>query len=252
MSPIQSVRAAFDDVMAVFNTSPAIHFLQSGNFTVAHYKSVLREIYHYTKEDPQLQALAAVYFRGSDRHMVKLFLRHAISEVGHDLAALGDLEALGESPQGVYIENPLPATTALTAFPFYWIHYQNPIGYLGYLYFLEHMPTQHGAIYANALMGAGVPDAAMGFLKEHMHADVGHNKLMDKYLEQLLHDQKDADAVIYVMQVTAELYANMLSACVRRAETPMHYGQSWDELSRTRVNHQMPEGDGDDNNHHSH
>ncbi len=239
LSPTDSIHAAFTDVMKVFNASPAIRFLQSGEFRLDHYKSVLREIYHYTKEDPQLQALAAVYFRGSDRHSVKLFLRHAIAEVGHDLMALEDLKVMGESPDQVFTQNPLPATTALTAFPFYWVNFQNPIGYLGYLFFLEHMPTQHGAIYATALMQAGVPEAAMGFLQEHMHVDVGHNKLMQQYLDRLVHDQRDADAVIYSMRVTAELYANMLWSAIQRVGQPVDFGTAWTEMARLRPAEQI-------------
>lgn len=235
MTPVESIHAAFAEVMKVFNQSPAIRFLQTDSFRADHYKSVLREIYHYTKEDPQLQGLAAVYFRGSDRHSVKLFLRHAISEVGHDLMALEDLKALGEDPSSVSTENPLPATIALTSFPFYWVNFQNAVGYLGYLYFLEHMPTQHGAIYASALARTGIPEAATAFLREHMHADVGHNRLMTQYLERLIHDQKDADSVIYVMRVTAELYANMLWSAVQRVDSPVAFGTAWPEVARLRA-----------------
>lgn len=231
---VQPIHAAFMEVMDLFNRTPAITHLKSGELTLAQYKSVLREIYHYTKENPQLQALAAVHFRGRDRQLVKPFLRHAISEVGHDLAALEDLRALGEIPQEVLSENPLPATLALTSFAFFQIDYRNPVGYLGYLYFLEHMPTQHGATYADALMKAQVPESAMGFLREHMTVDVGHNKLMEQYLEQLLHGPADADAVIYAMQVTAELYAQMLWAAILRAEKAMSYGTSWSEAVRLR------------------
>lgn len=235
MTPVESIHAAFVEVMKVFTQSPAIRFLQTADFRAEHYRSALREIYHYTKEDPQLQALAAVYFRGSDRYSVKLFLRHAISEVGHDLMALEDLKALGEDPSNVSSENPLPATIALTSFPFYWVNYQNAVGYLGYLYFLEHMPTQHGAIYAAALAGIRVPEAATSFLREHMHADVGHNRLMTQYLERLIHGQKDADSVIYVMRVTAELYANMLWGAVQRIESPVQFGTAWPEIARLRA-----------------
>ena len=248
MNHTESMHAAFTEVMKAFNSSFAIKFLESGKFSITHYKSVLREIYHYTKENPQLQTLAAVRFRGSDRHLVKMFLRHAVSEVGHDLAALADLEALGERSQQVNIENPLPATIALTAYPFYEIGYRNPIAYLGYLFFLEHMPTEHGATYARALQGAGVPDTAMGFLKEHMHADVGHNKLMKQYLDQLLHDQRDADAAIYAMQVTSQLYANMLRACIERADVPVNYGTCWVEVARLKVAN-LPLGDDQDEPH---
>lgn len=59
------------------------------------YASIMHETYHYTKEDPQLQALASVYFRGDDRKFVLQFLKHAASEVGHDEMALHDAVQLG-------------------------------------------------------------------------------------------------------------------------------------------------------------
>jgi len=235
MNATEAIKVAFDEAMVLFNQSPAIEFLKAGKLTIAHYKSVLREIYHYTKEDPQLQGLAAVYFRGSDRHSVKLFLRHAIAEVGHDLMALEDLKVLGEPIENVHRENPLPATIALTSFPFYWVTYQNSIGYLGYLYFLEHMPTQHGALYAKTLSAAGVPEGAMGFLKEHMQVDVGHNKLMVQYVEQLIHNRRDVDSVIYSMRVTGELYANMLWSAIQRADSNVSFGTAWGEVQRSQV-----------------
>jgi hypothetical protein len=90
------IRSSFEDSIARFHASPALQALAGGQITLEHYKAILREIYHYSKEDPQIQALATVYFRGDDRDSVKMFLKHAISEIGHDQLALADLEALGE------------------------------------------------------------------------------------------------------------------------------------------------------------
>ncbi len=221
--------------MAEFNESPAIRFLLSGDFRVSHYKSVLRQFYHYTKENPQMQALASVYFRGADRRMVKPFMRHAISEIGHDHYALNDLAALGEEISEIPLQNPLPTTIALTAFPFYQIQYQNPIGYLGYLYFLEHMPTLHGTTYAAALVAAGVPDAALGFLKEHMSVDMVHTRLMDGYLDALVHDEADVAAVVYALQVGCTLYAQMLWGAMQQADAVAPYGNSVVEMRRQRA-----------------
>jgi hypothetical protein len=144
MHTATKIRSSFEDSIVRFHASPALQALAGGRVTLGHYKAILREIYHYSKEDPQIQALAAVYFRGDDRDSVKMFLKHAISEIGHDRMALADLAALGEDVSEVPLTNPLPTTIALTAFPFYQVQYANPIGYLGYLYFLEHMPTAAG------------------------------------------------------------------------------------------------------------
>ena len=229
------IRGAFDAAMAEFNQSPAIRFLLSGEFEARHYNAILRQFYHYTKENPQMQALAAVYFRGTDRQMVKPFMRHAISEVGHDHMALDDLEALGEDTRGIATENPLPTTIALTAFPFYQIQYQNPIGYLGYLYFLEHMPTIHGTSYAAALIAAGIPESGLGFLKEHMSVDMVHTRLMENYLDALVHDDSDVADIVYALQVGCQLYAQMLWGAIQHADKVAPYGFAGREVRRQRI-----------------
>ncbi len=209
--------------------------LAEGSIQVPQYKAVLREIYHYSKEDPQIQALATVYFRGEDRALVKMFLRHATSEVGHDQLALNDLKALGEDVSLIPTSLPLATTIALTAFPFYQIQYHNPIGYLGYLYFLEYMPTQAGAGYMGALKAAGVPDSATTFLHEHMTIDTGHNKLMKDYLSRLVHSESDIAAVKYAMRVTGYLYGEMLAGAIRSVDKQCAVLRNYPELQRYEV-----------------
>ena len=160
----------FRKVLAEFEGSPAMRRLASGAMTAAHYKSYLRQTYHYTRDNPQIQALATVYFRGADRTSVRMFYKHASSEIGHDEMALNDLKALGENPGAIRGENPLPETVALNAFVFYQIYNRNPVGYLGYLFFLEFLPTASGAAYMAMLEHAGVPREAMSFLLEHAPA----------------------------------------------------------------------------------
>ena len=115
---------------------------------------------------------------------------------------------------------PLPTTIALTAFPFYQIQYHNPIGYLGYLYFLEFMPTQAGTSYARALSAAGVPESAMSFIREHMTVDQAHNRLMDEYIVRLVRTENDLSAVAYAMRVTGHLYAEMLYGAMSSSSDP--------------------------------
>ena len=232
MNAIAILKKEFSQAIVHFNNSPAIAALASGELGIAHYKSILREIYHYAREDPQIQALATVYFRGKDREFVRQFLKHATMEIGHDLMALDDLKNLGEDVSSIPSSNPLPTTVGLISFPFYQINYLNPIGYLGYLYFLEYMPTQQGASYGAALVKAGVPQSAMSFLNEHMTVDVGHNKLMEGYLQTLVRNQADLDAVIYAMRATACLYAQMLLGAIQQADDRADYGVAMHELNR--------------------
>jgi|HubBroStandDraft_1064217.scaffolds.fasta_scaffold24840_3 pyrroloquinoline quinone (PQQ) biosynthesis protein C len=221
MNVSEAIADEFRDTMTTFEGSSAMTMLGCGTLTLAHYKAVLRETYHYAKEDPQIQALATVYFRGQDRDTVKMFLKHATSEVGHDRMALEDLKTLGQDVSAIPSSLPLPTTIALTAFPFYQVQYHNPIGYLGYLYFLEHMPTQAGAGYMTALRAAGVPKEAMTFFTEHMTVDIAHNNLMREYLRRLVRTEADLSAVTYAIRVTGHLYGEMLAGAIRSTEKPI-------------------------------
>jgi pyrroloquinoline quinone (PQQ) biosynthesis protein C len=232
MNVSETLAAEFRSALGTFAASPAMTSLAQGSIRLPQYKAVLREIYHYAKEDPQIQALASVYFRGEDRGTVKMFLKHATSEIGHELMALEDLRTLGEDVASIPGSMPLPTTIALTAFPFYQIQYHNPIGYLGYLYFLEYMPTQAGSGYLAALKAAGVPEEAMTFLREHMTVDIAHNNLMQEYLRRLVRTDSDLTAVAYAMHVTGYLYGEMLAGAIRSAESPAPIFTNYVERAR--------------------
>ncbi len=100
-----------------FMTSPPIQRLRHGDLRLAHYASYLRETYFYTREDSQIQALCTAWFRGSDREMVKPFLQHAMSEIGHDQMALDDLRSLGFDTDAIPRENPLTTRQAKVPSP---------------------------------------------------------------------------------------------------------------------------------------
>jgi hypothetical protein len=126
-------------------------------------------------------------------------------------------------------ENPQPATSALLAFGFYQIYVRNPVGYLGYLFFLEFTPTQGGAAYMERLAALGVPGEAMTFLQDHTTIDQGHNRLMETYIDDLVRDQNDIDVIVYAMRTTTCLYANMIEEAFKQADAPVDYGLSADE-----------------------
>lgn len=232
LNNLARIKKEFENVHTLFEASPAMQKILSGKMTIDHYKSYLRQTYHYTKDNPQIQALSTVYFHGSDREFVKMFYKHAISEIGHDELALNDLQYLGENVDAVRSENPLPATVALNAFVYYQIYNRNPIGYLGYLFFLEFLPTSSGAGYMQLLKQAGVPSEAMGFLLEHTNVDIYHNKLMEHYLEGLVLTESDLSSVIYTMRGTGKLYADMLQSAFEQADHPVNWGVDTVEAAR--------------------
>jgi hypothetical protein len=142
MSYVDKIFQLGNEVLAHFNRSPSMTLLASGTLGRAHYVSVLREIFHYVRENPGLQTLAGSRFRGERRAVLRKFYQHATSEIGHEQLAIADLKVLGVDTSRIPFENPLPTTLPLIAFPYYQIQCRNPIGYLGCMLFLEWMPTQ--------------------------------------------------------------------------------------------------------------
>lgn len=231
LNPKAQMDRVFQEVIADFNSCPGMQRLWKGELRLSHYAALMREVFHHTRENPQLQALATVFFRGEQRAMVKPFLRHAISEVGHDQLALNDAATCGLDIAAVPSSQPLPATTALLAFPFYQIYNHNAVGYLGYLYFLEAMPTSFGANYMDTLAAMGVTREAMTFLQDHTTIDVGHTKAMQGYIEQLITHDDELAIASYAMRVTGELYSNMVTAAFESADLAPEFGTNPQEIA---------------------
>ena len=227
----QELRECFDPVLEEFFDSSAMRRVSSGNLSMEEYRSYLKQTYYYVRENPQLQALATVYFRGRQRELVRNFYAHASSEIGHEQLALNDYVTLGGDATNVPYRNPLPATTALTSFAFYQIYNKNPLGYLGYLFFLEFTPTQGGPVIAENLVKAGIPTNAMTFLQDHIEIDVGHNKLMEKYADSLLSSKQARDSVVYAIKTTGYLFAQMIDAAFDDASKNEDTGWDWEELA---------------------
>jgi hypothetical protein len=235
MAAIDRLKERFQPALAAFLASEPVRSLTEGRMAPAEYRAILREVFHHTRENPQMQALAAVYFRGRQRDMVRPFFAHAASEIGHDQLALNDYVTLGGDASAVPYRNPLPATTALLAYGFYQIYNLNPLGYLGYLFFLEFTPTATGAGMMERLRAIGVPEAAMTFLRDHTQIDQGHNRMMAKYAEALVKSESDVDCVAYAMRTTGHLYAQMMQAAIEDARAPSDTGWNWEELNADSV-----------------
>lgn len=234
MNAFNDIKSCFDTALDRFEQSRSIKALLAGEASVSQYCAILKEIYFHTRENPQIQALATVRFRGDQRQNVKRFFQHATSEIGHDQLALNDLVALGQDVAQLPSLNPAPATAALTAFGYYQSWHLNPVGYLGYLFFLEFMPTSAGERYATELARAGVPSEAMSFLMEHAHVDVAHNRLMEKYINSLIWREEELESVKYAVRVTGDLYAAMLDQAMFDDEYSAGWGTASDECIQLR------------------
>ncbi|MGE0715701.1 MAG: iron-containing redox enzyme family protein [Alphaproteobacteria bacterium] len=213
-----AIEESWRQVSRRFLSSPTMRRLQGCNILRDHYASYLRETYFYTRENAQLQAMCTAFFKSAQRDMVKSFLRHASSEVGHEKLALADLDVLGYETQGLAEDEPLESTILFTAFPHYAIIHRSEISYLGYLYFLEHLPTSVGESIAKTLTDIGIPVSAMSFLREHQSVDIGHNKMMKHYISSFILSENDLYEFTYCLSVVGHSFEYMLSGAFRAAD----------------------------------
>jgi hypothetical protein len=220
----------FKPVLNDFLAIEPIQRLASGDISTEEYRSYMKQVYYYVRENPQIQTLGTAYFRGRQRFMVRNVYKHAISEVGHEQLALNDYVELGGDGSIVPYLNPHPATIALTSYAYYQIYNLNPMGYLGYLFFLEFAPTQAGPAISEQLLACGIPEKSLTWLREHIDLDQGHTKMMERYVEALLTSEADLDSVEYAMKTTGFLYARMIDAAFEDVKAPMNTGWSWEEL----------------------
>lgn len=192
--------------------------LAAGDLGLSHYKGFLIETYHNAGLNPQLQAYASLYIRGRPRDTFKKFFQHAISEIGHDLLALADLEIVGVPSEEVLASRPLPETSAFFANAVYNIQRRGAVSYLAYLFHLEYTPTKNGPQIMALLSSKGVPASAMTFLEEHSTVDFNHLKLMKGYMDNIVTNDEEKIVFSECLHDTIVLHHRMLEAAFENGE----------------------------------
>src|SRR6266576_2150846 len=112
MSYFDEVHKRWQLFAKIMNESKWFQRLNKGDLELCHYKGYLLETYHHTAINPQIQAFCTMYFKGNPRETVGKFLRHATSEMSHDLMAANDLMCLGVSKDSIFESKPQPSTIA--------------------------------------------------------------------------------------------------------------------------------------------
>lgn len=218
MDAFDALLQTFDKAHDRFDASDPVRFMRSDAFELHHYAAALREIYFYTRDNPQLQCAMTLGFRGARRAAVRRIVGHAMDELGHERMALDDLEALGHDVRSIPSEEPLASTLPLIAYPVYLMNQRNPVGYLGQIFFLEFLPTRSGPAYLEALARAGVPETAMSFLAEHASVDEQHNRIMRHHVRDLILDDDDLRSAQLAIENCGHMYAAMLAGAFANGE----------------------------------
>ena len=222
---IAEIKQCAREAFSVLSSSMAFQQVAAQKVGPEEYKQVLQEIYYQTRETPGLMGQFGFNLSSKRREGMKTLFKHASAEMGHDQMALADLETLGVDRTSVETQHPLPATSALIGYAHYQTTQMNPVGFLGFIYFLEFLPSMSGHQYADQLEAGGVPRAAMTFIEEHAHVDVAHTKLLDQYVRSMVRTVEDLEEVKYCIRTTAYLYGEMIGSAIRNAKTPFERGQ---------------------------
>jgi len=224
-------KLAFDEM----NARPSFQRILNSKIELKHYQSILRQAYYHARERPQVQAFATVFFRGHQRKHLRTFFRDALSEIGHDELALLDLKNLGVETSNIPFERPLPSTMALIAYGYYQVQHLNPVGYLGYLLHFDFMPAYGSRSYLEALQKSGIPREAMAFFHDSSGTEFNHNKFLEAYVDDLVKNESDLEAVIYAMRTTSRLYELMIAEAIEEVENPHPITIPRDELRQDPI-----------------
>jgi len=209
--------------------------MANGPMSQEHYKSLLRQLFHHSKERSRILSHAASYLRGYQRDAIQTIYNHAARQAGCNNLALNDLRELGENIEGLPYQYPHPSTLALTSYAFYQIQIMNPIGFLGHVYYLEFFAKNQSKHYLQILETVGIPNSAMSFMKEPPVIDVGHMDFLMGYIQKLVTNCEDLEAVLFSIRVTAKLYGDMVTEAFRAAELPSHnWGYDYQEIKPSR------------------
>lgn len=218
---MQAVKTAFEENMK---------HLQQNGVRAGEYKRLLRELFYYLREEPQIQILAASHFRGWQRKMMNNFYQHAFSKTGLAQLVLNDLRALNEDVAILPFARPLPATSAVLAFGFYQVTYLNPTGYLGYAMFLEIVLATLSEDLIRIVAKARLPQTALSFLQERVRLRARSIQMIEGYLEGLVKSKADFETVVYAMRVTGTLFGDLLQAAFKQAQSPQDWGTDYQEI----------------------
>jgi hypothetical protein len=69
----------------------------------------------------------------------------------------------------------------------------------------------------------------MTFITDHTSIDLGHNRFMETYVEQLVSSEDDYESVIHALRVTGKLYADMIQNAFDQVDSPSEIVVSSDE-----------------------
>ncbi|TMK84691.1 MAG: iron-containing redox enzyme family protein [Actinobacteria bacterium] len=116
--------------------------------------------------------------------MAEYFDVHMMEETDHDEWLLEDLEVLGIPRSTALSRVPSDTVAALVGSQYYWLFHYHPVALLGYFAFMEGFPPKRELI-DDLIERTGFPDAAFRTFELHGELDPGHQKELDRTIDEL-------------------------------------------------------------------
>ena len=184
--------------------------LFAGAFDTTAYVRYLLNAYYYAQYSPKIMALAASRCIDSHPDLGAYLLHHANEERGHDLWALEDLRDLGVNEAEARSARPVPACAAMVGYVHYVAGFSNPVGVFGWMYVLEAVGSDLGAVVADRLKTmVGGSTAGLRFVTGHGVTDVRHTDELARQIQDHVRRDQDLADVTHVAEVVADLYPRM-------------------------------------------
>lgn len=188
----------------------AVRSLFDGDPDVQSYIKYLINVYKYAEHSPKVIAMAAARCMSSHRELASYLLHHAEEEKGHDLWALEDLQDLGLDPLYVQDQYPVNACSSMIGFMYYTACHQNPVGLFGWMYILEAIGNDLGALVASRLDDSlGLNGKSLRFVAGHAVSDQDHTKDLTEVIEKYVVEPKDIADINHTASVISDLYIRM-------------------------------------------
>jgi len=196
------------NVLEAIQLTPAVQGVLSGEPNPVVYGRYLTNVWHYAQHSSIVIGHAAARCVPDNPKLADYLFHHAREELGHDVWALQDMEALGMNIDDVRKSRPVPSCAAMVGFEYFTASHANPVGLFGWLYVLEAMGDDLGQVVSERIaQGLKLPDGVK-FLKGHGEADVAHTKDLTEQIQTNI-DSQDIDDVYHVADVMADLYVRI-------------------------------------------
>jgi hypothetical protein len=187
-------------------TRPAVH------------RQLLLELNHVINVHSRLREVAADVVPVDDWSAWQELLSVPALEFDQGRAVLDDLRSLGLNSVDSVSLTPLPQTIAMAAYAHYQVVERAAVGLVGYLWFFERMPRLLYPLWNESCRRGAVNERAFRALTSGAVADPARDQQVASCCRQVVRRPRDLGLATQSLHDTAELFATMLDAALRRAE----------------------------------